>query len=782
MWDAGDSALKSLGFILLAQVPGTAKTYKVEKGLKPGANYRFWVSATNEVGVGKQSDILTVSTAAGAPSQPEPPVLRTTTTNTLHLSWSQPISDGGAAVTEYSLEMKTGTISGKDTWMPRYCGGDTATVVSKLSHASSYVFRLTATNQIGSSKTSSEATFQTAPEIPGFPLDLATVSTKIQCITVACRPPDDDGGAPITEYIAELSEPVCATNHVKLAPTTFDCCSHFASPVASVEMAELKPGSAFFCRLRCRNTAGLGPYSKTIRVCTNPVPPGAPAAPMIERGNGNEAATTLKIGWCAPAVNGGAKIKDYILEKEVEGRWVIVLQASVTFLLIRDIPPNTSHTFRVTATNSAGQSEPSNTSTLSTSAAAPSTPGPLTALLIAATSAQLSWGASEDNGMKITQYILEQLDSVPGGKGIEVVKATTTVETVEIDSVSNRKAKAVEFLVKGLLPASEVRFRVKALNGMGVSNESAVLCFHTLPAVPNQLSAPSVDRMASTALRVSWVEPNNNGSAITSYSVIMTGGDKTFQRKLAASEHFCTFGEDEPLPPSTKFKVRVKAANAVGLGPFSLSTTQSTGAVPPQPPQLDLAAVTHNAIKVKWIVGKGSDIIETKVQVRNKYLIFDEIHSGAGKSEARATKLDPNKLHEFRICAANTAGWGPFGPPAYFRTTQAPLEQMAPVVVSQTEEGTVILGWEAPSAGIVADLQFRCVNRKSFVGDAPANFNGAVLAIDANFMAVYSGSANRIVVSGLLHERKYEARVRLKRETPLTYGLYSDITVVRCVK
>lgn len=52
------------------------------------------------------------------------------------------------------------------------------------------------------------------------------------------------------------------------------------------------------------------------------------------------------------------------------------------------------------------------------------------------------------------------------------------------------------------------------------------------------------------------------------------------------------------------FRIRVRAMNTIGCGPFSSIIRCQTKSLPPDPPRLECIGITCNSIKLKW--GNGT--------------------------------------------------------------------------------------------------------------------------------------------------------------------------------
>ena len=47
-------------------------------------------------------------------------------------------------------------------------------------------------------------------------------------------------------------------------------------------------------------------------------------------------------------------------------------------------------------------------------------------------------------------------------------------------------------------------------------------------------------------------------------------------------------------------RIRIQAANTIGVGPYSAVLKAVTKALPPQPPKLECALYSHQSLKLKW--------------------------------------------------------------------------------------------------------------------------------------------------------------------------------------
>ncbi|HEX7471968.1 MAG TPA: fibronectin type III domain-containing protein, partial [Candidatus Limnocylindrales bacterium] len=262
----------------------------------PGA----WIHAPISVGAGG-SVVITVDRTAGnsavlaglflgGASAPPPPaapgapsgLTATRGNGQVALTWTAPASNGGSAITGYTVTASPGGAT---------CA--TATLgctVTGLTNGTAYSFTVKATNAVGTGAASGSAS-ATPATVPGAPTGLTATAGNAQ-VALTWTAPASTGGNAISGYTATAS------------PGGATC----ASATLGCTIGGLTNGTQYTFTVTATNAVGTGPASAPASA-TPVAPPTAPGAPT---GLGAIAGNAqVALAWTAPASTGGSPITGY---------------------------------------------------------------------------------------------------------------------------------------------------------------------------------------------------------------------------------------------------------------------------------------------------------------------------------------------------------------------------------------------------------------------------------------------------------------------------------------
>jgi predicted phage tail protein len=135
-------------------------------GLTNGLTYSFTVRATNAAGTGAESGQSPAVTPHSAPDAPS--IISATPGNaSASISWNAPASDGGSAITEYSVTAYRDGAAVKTVLVHHSARSAT---ITGLTNGGDYVFTVTASNEVGPSAPSSPSATVRPTVLAGLPV------------------------------------------------------------------------------------------------------------------------------------------------------------------------------------------------------------------------------------------------------------------------------------------------------------------------------------------------------------------------------------------------------------------------------------------------------------------------------------------------------------------------------------------------------------------------------------------------------------------------------------
>src|SRR2546426_734387 len=565
---------------LVSNTASPATTYS-DTGLTHTTTYTYRVSAINSIGTGSPSSTASATTLAVAPSSPTGLAATAVASSQISLSWTAPADNGGSAVTGYKIERTT---DGGTTWSILVANtGSTATTYSDtgLAHTTTYTYRVSAINSVGTGSASNSASATTLAVAPSSPTGLAATAVSSSQISLSWSVPADNGGSPLTGYKVERSTDGGTTWTILVANT--------GSAATAYSDTGLTHTTTYTYRVSAINSVGTSSTSSTAPATTLAVAPSTPTGLTAT----TVSASQISLSWSAPADNGGSAISVYNFE------WSTAAATAFSTLSPNDALPisaysdtglthATTYTYRVSAINSVGTSSPSSTASATTLAVAPSTPTGLTATTVSSSQISLSWTAPNNGGSAITGDKIER--STDGG---------TTWSTL----VANTGSSAAGYSDTGLVHTTTYTYRVSAINSVGTSSTSSMASATTLAAAPSSPTGVTATTVSSSQVNLSWTAPSDNGgSAITGYMIERSAdGGSTWSKLVANTGITGTTYSDIGLAHGATYTYRVSAINSIGTGSPSSTASATTLAVTASPLNgLSATTVSSSQINLSW--------------------------------------------------------------------------------------------------------------------------------------------------------------------------------------
>jgi prepilin-type N-terminal cleavage/methylation domain-containing protein len=649
-------------------------------GLTTGVSYTFTVTASNDAPLTSAPSLPSnatgvVTTVPGAPTG----VTATTGENSQStISWVVPASNGGSAITSYTVQY---AVSPYSTWATATTTATGTTyVVTGLTNAVSYEFRVAATNSVGTGLYSVPSSSITPLAVPGPPTGVTAIAGNASAV-VSWSAPVANGSGAITLYTVTSS------------PGGFTCTT---AGSLTCTVSGLTNGMAYTFTVTAANAVGTGPSSSP---STAVVPATVPDAPTGVTVNGAQHET---INWVAPVANGGSTITAYTLQYAPSpySSWTTIT-TTITGTSYTDtaLTFGTSYEFRVAATNSIGTGAYSAPSAVAVPATNPANPtGVTSSYTPGATQITVSWTIPANDGFgnsaaaNITSYTAT---SSPGGFTCTSASAG---------------APAPSCVITGLTPGSTYTFTVTATNTYGLSSPSsspsspsAVIVIN--PTAPTSVTAVYVGGTTSAA--ISWTAPSNDGyggstgGAITGYTVTSSPGALTCTTSGAPAATGCSVSG---LSGGQTYTFTVTATNSAGLVSPASVPSNPTGNVTTVPGTPTGVAGTSNADSqsvVTWSAPAstgGSPITAYTVQYAvSPYSSWTTATSSAATTTYTVTGLTNGTPYEFRVAATNAVGTGVFSAPSAIATPATAPDAPTGVVGTSYANTQSVVTWSAPA-------------------------------------------------------------------------------------
>lgn len=502
---------------------------------------KYKLKVKNSTGEDTEEADLTV---LDRPSKPRGPLeVNDVYEDNCNLAWKPPEDDGGEPIEYYEVE-KLDTDMGH--WVPCAKVKDTKAHIDGLRKGQSYQFRVKAVNREGASDALATETPTLAKnpyDEPGKPEAPEITDWDVDRVNLAWKPPDNDGGAPITGYIVEKK-----AKHGR----DWSECGKTSGAECEAEIRGLKEGEEYQFRIRAVNKAGPGepsdPSRKVIAKHRN-------LKPHIDR----EAmkTITIKVGQNCDfdvPVKGEPPPKTVwtFNDKPIENdpKIKITDEDYRTVFELKNAARKHAGKYTLTATNVNGTDKHSVELIVLGRPSAPE--GPLEVSNVHEDHMDLEWKPPEDDGgCPIDHYDIEKMD-LATGRWVPCGRAEDTKATVQ-----------------NLQPGKTYQFRVRAVNKEGESDplvtEGDGILAKNPYDVPSKVDKPDIVDWDKDHVDLAWKEPEDGGAPIQEYIIEKKDKNGRWEEamRVPAGETKASVGN---LKQGEEYQFRVTAKNKAGNG------------------------------------------------------------------------------------------------------------------------------------------------------------------------------------------------------------------------
>lgn len=550
--------------------------------LNPNDTYTICVLAYSAKGEGPVSQLITVITNEGIPSQPRNIHHQVTGPNTIDVSWDPP-SETRNQVKEYWVYYN-------DTYLKQenkavVPGSQTTYQLQDLTPNTLYSIKVSALSEKGEGAATRIIMATTEDFIPSAaPQAVSGMPYKdSRSIKVTWKPPPkDQQNGEIQGY---------KIFYVKNEKSQTDQDAKSASVEAEeIVLGELEIFTEYKIWVIAFTTVGDGPRSQPIRVWTNEDVPDEPTKVTAEAIN----STAMFVEWRPPEGRGSnGIIRGYYVyyyktndKDEMEGQELVhdTHDGNRNEAVITNLKADTVYTVQVAGYTRRGDGKRSKKRTVNTKGAVPTPPRDLHVELLNHDRPQVSvtW--------KMPKEVYGEL------LGYQVIWGRKGESYQMLNLPSLRHSFISDVLEKG----ATYEFRVKAKNEVGLGERASAVII-TPDGYPD--GAPqnfSAESLTETSVLLEWDLPAKHlqNGEIVMYQLLY--------RKLGASmeEEQNATGlqyEVKGLEMNTDYAFKIRAFTSVGPGPWSAEYRHHTfGRMPDKPLNVQLRRKSPNKIEVTW--------------------------------------------------------------------------------------------------------------------------------------------------------------------------------------
>ncbi|CAH1268400.1 PTPRT [Branchiostoma lanceolatum] len=596
---------RSPGDTCVIPVPGNAtETWRVApnitsfmfEGLLPHSLYRLSVQAITRAGPG-QEVAIEQTTAQGAPSGSiENLQVVSFQAKAMQISWDPPACESrNGNITHYEVSSEevnstsplpgseTANVSTTDIWL------------YDLVPYTTYRLRVRAYTRAGPGPWSTQLLQRTREFRPEAPRDFQVDSVSPTSISLSWREPWPPGGI-ITHYevifwktMDEFGAPSLLNNRTVLVNETYG-----PDDVIQYEIDDLSTNVNYTVNIKAFNGVGMSPNAR-VTAFTDESAPG----PVTNLTAVDVTTNAIVVRWEKPLLNPD-KVSAYEVTYQSKTKGAcplsvsfvtiyLIPNASVTEYKMFGLTPYTLYGISVRSRTKAGFSEVTEIE-IRTGETVPT--GPPTNILhsqVTPTSVFFTFLpplCDQKNG-EITMY--------------EYVLVRQNATSISEWLLGNTSATTYAQKFDGLIPFTDYYFRVRGFTSAGPGPFSDAVSVRTAEDKPPAPQDLRVAFTSDTTATITWTAPSPPHGNILRYAIeIQKDGESLNTSKIIRAADRKNRLVIRDLAPFSNYSIRVRAATAVGKGPFSTSVTALTDeGVPGMPDDLTVTT-TKNSIVVQW--------------------------------------------------------------------------------------------------------------------------------------------------------------------------------------
>uniref|UniRef100_A0AAY5EGX8 Sidekick cell adhesion molecule 1a n=1 Tax=Electrophorus electricus TaxID=8005 RepID=A0AAY5EGX8_ELEEL len=695
--------------------------------------------------------------------------LNATDSRSVELLWMRPF-DGNSPLLHYVVELS----ENNSPWRVYLANVNPAlmtTVVTGLTPARTYQFRVCAVNQVGKG--------QYIPTAP--PQGVEAIAVNSTTIKFTWNPPPQqfiNGINQVNDISFPLSQLSAWPEHSPEDTIVVTITPDYHGTRHLAYVSGLKKFTWYLTSVLCFTTPGNGPRSAPRLVQTHEDIPG----PVGRLSFTEILDTSLRVSWEEPVEKNGV-ITGYLLSWEAQGknqsRVAQTMPNTTLEYKVTGLTSLTTYTLEVAAITAAGIGMI--TSSTISSGVPPELPGPPSNLVISKISprsATLKFRAGDDGKTAISKWIVE-------GQ----VGSTGEEEEWKVLYEKDNDPEAQVLEVPNLTPFTFYRFRMRQANVVGSSKTSEPSrLIQTLQAPPDAApSSVSVRTASETSVWLRWVplpetEYNGNPESVGYRLRVWRADQQGEVSTRVVSDRLEREITLEGLEEWTEYLLQIQAFNSIGPGPWSEPVRGRTRESVPSgaPDNVTAEAMSSTHILVTW--GPVPDSEQNGNILGYKVILYREQDSNT-EPQVQVVKgnltqstllrnLRKYVLYEIQVLAFTRIGDGQLssppvlertkddvpGPPVRLVFPEVRLTEVRVVWQSPVDANGIIIGYQvAYRLDSGEPNQFTTVdvgpNTKEFTASALSQESAYIFRISARTQQGWGTAAQAVVITTEIRER-----------------------------
>ncbi|MDG6225194.1 MAG: fibronectin type III domain-containing protein [Candidatus Thermoplasmatota archaeon] len=498
--------------------------------------------------------------------------------------------------------------------------------------------------------------------LPGKPVNLSVVDGD-SFVSLSWDPPDDDGGAPVTDY--EIFRGTQSGVYDSIAFTAGDTAFNDTS---------VMNGIGYYYAILAFNWVGSGEFSNEVTANPSTIPT-SPRNVMAISGN-----EYVNLTWQYPETDGGSALLGYRLYKKIDGipeTEVITIEPQINNYIDVDVENGIDYRYHITAFNLRGESPPSDDMN-----ANPRTiPLPVRNVLVTPVPGHLtlSWSEPEwDGGSPIINY--------------NIMRAVQNWTFVKYVTLPPQPLYFNDYNVENGL---SYRYRIAAINVAGSSYPS-----EEVSALPLDRPSPPLNFKVSAhsnSVTLTWELPlENGGTPLMGFKIYRMDREDVWVMKSELDSLEKTYVDSKAVNGRT-YGYRITAFNSVGESDPTMAINVTPLGTPGPPVDFEILP-GDGFISLSWKM--PTDYGGTTI---TEYRIFKGEHSiemGSFKTvessnlSFKDVQVKNGKTYYYKVAAVNMVGDGQFTETKSARPAGIPSP---PSNVQVTPgDGFIDISWTSP--------------------------------------------------------------------------------------